>query len=354
MFPFMLMFVGTYTRNTASEGIYAFEVEENFQRFELRTVNAEPDNPSWLMSHPVVPCLYCVNEIGDYEGQASGAVSAFSRDDSGGLNLINRQASLGADPCHLAISPAGNFLLASNYSGGNLASFPIQDDGSLGDFTSLVQHVGKSVDPVRQTRAHVHSATLTRSAEFCYVADLGMDELVRYPLGAGGQVLTAGRRSNRVKPGAGPRHFCFDGNDRYGYLINELDNTIISFERGEDGALIELETVSALPGDYNDASYCADLHLSPDGRFLYGSNRGHDSIVVLKTGADGRMKPLQYQSTGGMHPRSFCLSPDGEFVLVANRDSDNIVVFDRDAKTGRLAETGTVIEVPAPSSILFV
>ncbi|MBD3649231.1 MAG: lactonase family protein [Pseudomonadales bacterium] len=354
MFHFMLMFVGTYTRNTASEGIYAFDVNDDFSRAGLLHVNRDIDNPSWLLAHPSTGHLYSVNETGDHGGQSSGAVSAFARDDGGKLSLLGQQASLGADPCHLAIDPGGEFLLVSNYSGGNLGTFPIGDDGVLGEFTSLVQHAGRGVDPVRQTRAHVHSATLTRTADMCYVCDLGTDEVVSYPLAARGRVLTEGRRAHRVKPGAGPRHFCFDAGDRYGYLINELDNTIISFERAEDGSLIELETVSALPGDYDDASYCAHIHLSSDGRFLYGSNRVHDSMVVIETGKDGQMTPRQFQPTGGSHPRHFCVSPDERFLLVANRDSDNIVVFSRDAGTGRLTETGAVIEVPAPSCILFV
>lgn len=350
----MLMFVGTYTRNTESEGIYAFEVGEEAERVRELTINPGIDNPSWIIAHPHRHRLFAVNEIGDYQGGNAGSVSSFTYDHQGRLTPVSRQDSMGADPCHLAMGPAGAWLLVSNYSGGNLASLPVDDSGAIGAFNSFVQHAGHSVDPMRQKGPHVHSVTLDRRGEMAYVADLGTDQVVSYPVDRHGQVQTDARKSIRVKPGAGPRHFCFDADDRYGYLINELDNTIISFERDETGRLTELETVSTLPDDFTDASYCADIHVSPDGHFLYASNRGHDSIAVFRLEADGVMKLIQHQSTGGAHPRHFCLSPDGSRLFAANRDSDNIVVLARDRETGLLTETGTKIDVPAPSCVLLI
>lgn len=350
----MLMFVGTYTRKTESEGVYAFEVDDGVEQIRALTVNPGIDNPSWIVANSSRHCLFAVNEIRDYQGGNTGAVNSFTYDDQGRLTFVSRQSSMGADPCHLAQGPEGAYLLVSNYSGGNLASFPVDDSGAIGVFNSFVQHAGHSVDPMRQKGPHVHSVTLDQRGEMAYVADLGTDQVVSYPVDRHGQVQTNARKSIRVKPGAGPRHFCFDADDRYGYLINELDNTIVSFERDEGGTLTELETVSALPDDFTDPSYCADIHLSPDGHFLYASNRGHDSIAVYRLEADGVMKLIQHQSTGGAHPRHFSLSPDGSRLFAANRDSDNIVVLARDSETGLLTETGTKIDVPAPSCVLFV
>lgn len=349
----MLMFVGTYTRNTGSEGIYAFEVDEGVRQVRELSINSGIDNPSWILVNSSRHCLFAANEIHDYQGGNTGAVSSFIYDDQGRLSLVSRQSSMGADPCHLAPDPEGSYLLVSNYSGGNLASFPVNETGSLGEFNSFVQHAGRSVDPMRQKKPHVHSVTLDHRGEMAYVADLGTDEVVVYPVDKHGQVRTEARKSTRVKPGAGPRHFCFDADDRYGYLINELDNTIVSFERDASGRLIELQTVSTLPDDFTDASYCADIHLSPDGRYLYASNRGHDSIAVYRLDPDGVMVLIQHQHTGGAHPRNFCLTPDGTRLFAANRDSDNIVVFARDEETGLLSETGTSIHVPAPSCVVF-
>ncbi len=349
----MLMFIGTYTRNTPSEGIYAFSVDHEAKRIRPLAINGAIDNPSWLVADPERRLLYAVNEVRDYRGAESGAVSAFSYDEGGGLRLLSQRDSMGADPCHLALGPGGNYLLVSNYGGGSLASFPVESNGELGSFQSFVRHGGSSVDPVRQKAPHVHSITLDRRGELAYVADLGTDEMVMYPVDRNGQVTTASRKSVRVKPGAGPRHFCFDSVDRFGYLINELDNTIVSFERTAAGRLVELETVSTLPDDFTDASYCADIHLSPDCRFLYGSNRGHDSVAVFELGPGGQMRCIQHQPTGGMHPRNIALAPGGRHLFAANRDSDNVVVFARDGETGRLEETGATVDVPAPACIVF-
>lgn len=350
----MLLFVGTYTRDTESEGVYAYEVDEDIKDIHELCINRDIDNPSWLVAWPESKTLFSVNEVRDFQGDNAGAVSSFRYDNSGQLALASQQSSLGADPCHLALGPDGSYLLASNYSGGSLVSYSVHEDGELGVFNSLVQHAGKSVDPMRQKGPHVHSVTLDHQGNMAYVADLGTDEVVTYPLNGHGQVRTQARRSIRVKPGAGPRHFCFDSGDRYGYLLNELDNTIVSFARDSHGRLIELETISSLPDGFTDASYAAHIQLSPDGRFLYTSNRGHDSIAVYRLEGDGAMKLIQHQDSGGAHPRHFSLTPDGEHLFVANKASDNIVVFARNSETGLLEETGTTINVPAPACILFV
>jgi 6-phosphogluconolactonase len=345
----MLLFVGTYTRDTDSVGIYAFDVDASCTEFRQSAVNADIDNPSWLVLHPQLPVLYAVNEVSDVEG--GGRVSAFAFDDSGTLVLMGRLSSMGADPCHLAIDRSGSFLLASNYSGGNLASFSIDEKGNLADLVSFVQHRGSSVDPVRQNAAHVHSVTLEASGRFAYVADLGVDRIYTYPL-IGAHLGVNERTSVTLKPGTGPRHFCLDADGTHGFLINELNSSIVTLGVNDDGSLVELSTVSTLPAEENVANYCAHLQLSGDGRFLYATNRGHDSIAVFEVVRDGELEPVQFESTGGLHPRHFSLTQDGRYVIVANRDSDNLVVFERDEETGRLRATGTEISVPSPVCVL--
>lgn len=346
----MLMLVGTYTRNTGSAGIYAYEVDEGCRTFAGSATNAEIDNPSWLVRHPRLAVLYAVNEARDIDG--GGAVSAFACDAQGYLKLVDRKPSMGGDPCHLAIDADGTRLLVSNYTGGNFASFALAPDGTLGDLASLVQHAGRGVDPMRQKGPHVHSITLDKSGN-AYVADLGLDQVLRYPLGANGSIKVEGRKTIRLKPGAGPRMLAFDSQCRYGYVIDELDNTIVCLARDTSGDLVELATYSALPADFTDASYCSHIEVSADDRFLYASNRGHDSIAVFHIGEEGALTLVQHESSRGRHPRHFTFSPDQRFLLVANRDDNNIVVFARDPASGKLTFTGTELTVPAPVCIRF-
>lgn len=347
----MLMLVGTYTRNTGSEGVYAFEVSPDCREIAERAVTGGIDNPSWLAWHPRLPVVYAVNEIRDYAG--GGSISAFSCDAGGGLTLLHRTASMGADPCHLAIDARGSRLVASNYSEGSFAAWPIAPDGRLGALAGVVRHNGRGTDPARQAAPHVHSACIDDGGEYLWVADLGLDQLVRYALSVRATIDREGRFVIRVSPGAGPRLFCFDPAGRYGYLINELDNTIVSFRRAGSADLEKVATFSTLPDDFAGTSYCAHIQMSADGRYLYASNRGHDSVAVFEVAGDGSLRAIQFQATGGGHPRHFALSPDEGCLLVANRDGGNIVVFDRDPDSGRLGVTGKEIAVPAPVCVLF-
>lgn len=347
----MLILIGTYTRNTDSVGVYAFKSDSD-GHFESCAVNPAIDNPSWLVRHPYLEVVYAVNEVSDMAD--GGAVSAFACDASGRLTLLNQKFSLGADPCHLAIDSAGSTLYVSNYSGGNFTGFPLAPDGRLQDFTSLVQHGGKGVDPVRQSGPHVHSMTLDTTGQNAYVCDLGLDQVVKYPLLDEGRVMVDGRATTRLRPGAGPRLLEFDSKSHYGYAVNELDNTIITFERDPSGHLIELSTCSSLPEDFVDKSYCAHIAVTADNRFVYVSNRGHDSIAVFRIEDGGALALVQRQSTLGKHPRHFALSPDEHYVLVANRDSNNVAVFERDPESGQLAATGQEMSVPAPVCVLFL
>lgn len=348
----MLMLIGTYTRGTGSAGIYGFEAGDGFEHVEACAVNGDIDNPSWLVRHPRLDVIYAVNEVRD--GDSGGGIAAFVCDASGHLEQIDQKSSMGGDPCHLSIDPEGKFLLASNYGNGSLAGYPLAADGRMQALTSFVQHGGRGIDPMRQKGPHVHSAVLDAGARNAYVSDLGLDQVVRYPLASDGTVQAGARVTTRLKPGAGPRLMCFDSTCRFAYVINELDNTIVSFERDESGDLIELAALSALPDDFADASYCAHIALSGDDRFLYASNRGHDSIAVFRVEEAGGLAPVQYQPSLGGHPRHFALAPDGCHLLVANRDGNNVVVMARDPVSGALTPTGAEIQVPAPVCVLFL
>ena len=245
----MTLLVGTYTRETASDGVYSYESIDGGESFNLVQTTRHIDNPSFLARHPTLNVVYLVNEVTDFEGNNSGAVSAYERRGDE-LSFINQQASLGADPCHLTVSPAGSFLVVANYSGGNFTSFPLAADGSIGAPASFVQHEGTGVDKIRQEMAHVHSTTL--QGNFVFIADLGIDMIVRYPVSDDGKVEVSQRTDTNIKPGAGPRHFCFAGD--FGYLINELNNTVVAFRGMESGDLNEIQTLSTLPAGFTGTS----------------------------------------------------------------------------------------------------
>ena len=346
------LFVGTYTRNTDAEGIYVFDTEAG--AYTLKAVNKAVDNPSYLILSPNGRQLYCVNEISDFQGQPEGAVSAFDIGQEGGLSLINQLSSRGGDPCHLAIDGAARFLLVSNYTGGSFASIALMPDGALGGYGGFVQHHGSGPDTHRQSYAHVHSASIATADQCCYVADLGLDRLSRYPLSEAGLIDAASASYIQLNPGAGPRHLVFSTGATHAYLINELDNTLTVLERTASGRLAVVQTLSSLPEGYLDFSSAADVHLSADGCFLYASNRGHDSLAVFAVErAKGLLSLVEMVSVAGSHPRNFILTPDDRGLLVANKDSDEIVIFDRDKTSGRLTDTGNRISVPSPVCLQF-
>ena len=335
----MSVLVGTYTEGTGSEGIYFID-----ETGAVSCVGADTRNPSYLELHPGLDLVYAVSERRD-----SGAVQALSRGEI--LVKIGEQPCLGEDPCHLAISKTGRFLLVSNYTSGTFASFPLDEAGRPSDFLSLVQHTGKSVDPVRQTSPHVHSIWFGPDERFIYVVDLGIDAIVRYPVAPTGAVDTVRRKVTRMKPGAGPRHLCFDSHHEFCYVVNELDSTLTSFALDTDGGLTEISTFSTLAPDCDEPNYPAEIVLSGDDRYLYVSNRGVDSLGVFAVCGDGRLKQVQQIPSGGRHPRHFALTEDEAGIMVANRDTNNVTVFDRDADSGVLTQTGEDYAIPAPACI---
>jgi 6-phosphogluconolactonase len=350
------MYVGTYTRGK-SEGIYLCSMDAGSGAIVVKEAMKGIENPSFLAADPRQRFLYAVSETAEFNGLPGGSVQAFRIDpDSGRLSLVNARSSEGAGPCHLTIDKRGRWVLVANYSTGNLAVLPVRDDGSLGKATDVVFHRGASVNSARQQGPHAHSVTLDVANRYAIAADLGIDKLMVYHFdGDRGTLKPAAIPWIAVKPGAGPRHFTFHPDGTKAYVINELDSTVTAFSYERDhGVLKETQTVATIPGDVTGPNYCADIHVSADGRFVYGSNRGHDSIVVFAVEENtGLLTLLQHQPTGGKTPRNFAIDPAGRFLLVANQNSDSIVVFTIDQEDGLLAPTGIAAEVPTPVCIRF-
>ena len=352
-----LVYVGTYTQGE-SKGIYAYRFDAGTGESTSLGLAAATTNPSFLAIHPNRRFLYAVNEISNYEGQSSGGVSAFVIDpETKKLTLMNEVASRGADPCYVAFDNTGKYVLVANYTGGSVAVFPIREDGGLGKASAFVQHAGSSVNPRRQEGPHAHWISVSPDNRFAIAADLGLDQLIVYPFDAHAGTLAPNHRQQvKLVPGAGPRHFVFHPNGKFAYAIDELYSTIAGFSYdAAKGSLHELQTVSTLPKDFGGYNNAAELQVHPTGKFLYASNRGHDSIAVFKIDADtGALTPVEYVSTQGKTPRHFAIDPTGSYLFAANQDSNNIVIFRIDPQTGRLTPTGHVLEAPSPVSIIFI
>jgi len=310
-------------------------------------------NPSYLAIHPQLGFLYVVHEVQTYHGQNGGGVGAFSVD-SDKIRYLNDQPSNGSDPCYVSVEQTGRFALVANYTSGSVAMFPIQSDGSLGPASDVIQHAGSSVHPDRQTGPHAHCILPDPTNRFAIAVDLGLDKLLVYQMD-----LEAGKLSKHteiaVQPGAGPRHLTFHPNGPYAYLINELNPTLISYRYDSNsGTFEELQTVPALPEGFKGENLCADIHVSPDGKYLYASNRGHDSIVCFRIDeTTGRLIYQNHTPTGGREPRNFAIDPSGAFLLVANQKTDNIIAFRIDPENGNLTRTGREVDVSMPVCVKF-
>jgi len=349
------VYFGTYTGGkSTSKGIYVARLDARTGELGEPELAAEATNPSFLALHPNGRYLYAVGEMG---GQKGGAVSAFSIDAAGGrLTLLNQASSRGSGPCHLTVDKTGRYLLAVNYGSGSTAAFAIEQDGRLGESTAFVQHSGSSVNPKRQQGPHAHSVNLSPDNRFAVVADLGLDQVLVYRFDAGKGTLEANQPPYaKVAPGTGPRHFAFHPNGRFAYVINELASTVTAFNwDARRGVLSEIQTLSTLPKDFSGENYCAEVVVHPNGRFLYGSNRGHDSIAVFSVDRQGKLALIEHVSTQGKFPRNFAIEPGGTYMLVANQNSNNVVVFRIDPKTGRLTATGRQVSVGAPVCVRFL
>jgi len=352
-----LVYFGTYT-GKGSKGIYACRFRPSTGKLTPVELAAETVNPSFLAIDPQRRFLFAANEIGDYQNAKSGSVSSFAIDRrSGKLSALNTVASRGADPCHLTVDKAGKHVLVANYTGGSVAVLPIKPDGALGESSDFVQHLGSSVNPERQKEPHAHDVVLTPDNRFAVVADLGLDKLLvyRYDL-ENGKLASNDPPFGRVKPGSGPRHFALHPNGRWAYVISEIGNTITAFDwDGDKGSLHELQTVPTLPKDFKGENTTAELAVHPKGRYLYGSNRGHDSIAVYAIDpAKGMLTQIEDVSTLGKEPRNFALDPTGAYLFAANQNSNTVVVFRVNPSNGRLTPTGEKVEVVSPVCVTFV
>jgi 6-phosphogluconolactonase len=352
-----LAYIGTYTRGK-SEGIYVYRLDTTSGALSHVSTAKGIQNPSFLDIHPSQRYLYSVCEVEEFNGKRSGAVTAFSIEpSSGALTKLNHQLSGGRGPCHVSVDKTGKFVLVANYGSGSASVLPIKRDGSLGEATHTVQHQGSSIDPKRQEGPHAHCIVLSPDNHFAFVADLGLDKVMIYRLGLKNGRLTPNDTPwVKVKPGAGPRHFTIHPSLKYAYIINELDSTLTaSSYDAERGLLNVTEALSTLPQGFTGTNYCADVHVHPSGKFVYGSNRGHDSIVIFSINTrNGKLTLVGHEPTQGKTPRNFAIDPRGTFLFAENQDSDTIVTFRIDQRTGKLAPTGHVAQVPMPVCLRFL
>ncbi len=350
------VYVGTYT-SKGSEGIYLYRLQDRSGKMTALGLAAKTPNPSFLAIHPNGRFLYAVSEISSFEGKRSGAVSAFARDPkTGTLTLLNTVSSGGTGPCHVSVDKTGRTVLVANYGGGSVAALPIKDDGSLQEASAFVQHSGSSVNPKRQDAPRAHSINPSPDNRFAVVADLGLDQVLVYRLDpAKGSLVANNPPFARVRPGAGPRHFAFHPGGRYAYVINEIASTVTAFTWDAAGGILEeTQTISTLPEDFSGNNTTAEVQVHPSGRFLYGSNRGHDSIAVFAVDvAKGTLTLVEHVSTQGRTPRNFGIDPTGSYLIAANQNSGSIVVFRIDAAAGRLTPTGETFQVSMPVCIKF-
>jgi 6-phosphogluconolactonase len=351
-----LVYVGTYTEH-GSKGIYAYRFDSSTGKLTSLGLAAEAAEPSFLAVDSTGRFLYAVSETADYNGQPTGAVSAFAiQPETGKLSLLNQVSSRGQDPAHITLDRMGKYALVSNYTQGSVAVLPILKDGQLGEASSFVQHKGSSVNPQRQKGPHAHAVAMSPDNRFAIVADLGLDQLLVYSFDVAKGTLGAQPQIAKANAGAGPRHLVFSSNAGFLYVINELHSTVAAYSYNADtGALRELQTVSTLPRDFRGNNTAAEIEIDPSGRFLFASNRGDDSIAVFAIdSATGALTHIETEHTGGKTPRNFAIDPTGSWLLAANQDSDDIVVFRIDPKTGHLTPTGETVQVQSPACLKFV
>jgi 6-phosphogluconolactonase len=351
-----LAYIGTYTADGRSEGIYRLLVDTTTGAMRLDGTAATAANPSYLALHPNGRVLYAVNELASFRGEEAGGVSAFAVERaSGRLSLINQESSHGKSPCYVSVDRAGRVVFVANYGGGSITSIPLRRDGGLQTPKSVVRHEGSSAHPVRQTAPHAHCILPDPTNRYVLAVDLGTDAILTYRLDERTGGITIVTPGAATKPGAGPRHLTFHPNGRYAYVVNELDATLGVFTYdAERGALDEVQVTPASPGGTDANNHPADIHVAASGRFLYASNRGDDTIAVFAIdAATGQVTPVHQVSSGGVAPRNFALDPSGHFLLAANQRSDLIVSFRVAGETGRLTPTGATVQIPTPVCIRF-
>ncbi|OGV66446.1 MAG: 6-phosphogluconolactonase [Lentisphaerae bacterium RIFOXYA12_FULL_48_11] len=351
------VYIGTYTKNL-SKGIYVVRFDASTGVLSKPELAAETTNPSFVAIRPCRNYIYAVGEIAQFDGKKTGAVSAFKIDKvTGKLTLLNQAESRGAGPCHVSVDKTGKYVLVANYSAGSAAVIAIKEDGSLGESTAFVQHEGSGPDEKRQKGPHAHSINLSADNRFAFVADLGLDKMMVYKFDqAKGTLVPNETPFANVQPGGGPRHFAFHPCNKYAYVINEMANTISAFSYdAATGTLKELQTVPTLPADFGEKNTTAEVVVHSSGKFVYGSNRGHNSIAVFSIDqSTGKLTFVEHVSSKGKSPRNFCVDPTGNWMIIANQDSNNILVYKIDTDTGKLTPTGQEYEVGMPVCVRFM
>jgi 6-phosphogluconolactonase len=352
------VYIGTYTQEgSTSKGIYAYRFDSHIQQLSAIGLAATTINPSFLAVAPNQRFLYAVNEVSNYQGQKSGAVSAFVIDHATGkLTLLNQVASRGTDPCYITVDKTGKYVLVANYSSGSIAVFPIRVDGGLGEASSFVQHSGHGMNPQRQEGPHAHSIDMSPDNRFAIVDDLGLDETIAYPFdSSNGSLSASGAMIAKAAPGAGPRHFAFDPSGKFAYVIDEMGSTVSAYSfDATTGALNSLQTISSIPKTFSKLDESAEIQVAPSGKFLYASNRGHDSIAVFAINSGtGMLTLVEYVPTKGSSPRSFEIAPGRSLLFAANEKSDNIVLFRVNSHSGRLTPSGQVLNISQPVCVKF-
>ena len=350
----MFLFIGTYT-NTGSKGIYVYKFDPKTGKAEQVSNTEGVVNPSYLTVAQNGKYVYAVNETnGDHPGQ----VSAFNFDKATGkLYFINQQLSGGDDPCYVSVNKSNKWLFVANYSGGSLSALAVNKDGSLAPAAQVIQHTGSSINKGRQEKAHVHSAVLSPAQDYLFTADLGMDQVVAYKfsLQQTKPLQEATMEPVSVTPGNGPRHLTFHPNAKWAYLSQEMSGTV-GFYKYANGKLTFAQSIATHPADFTGQPGSADIHVSPDGKFLYASNRGKENNLAIFSinQTSGKLTLKGFQPAIGKTPRNFVIDPTGEYLLVANQDSDNIVIFKRNKLTGLLKETGEQIKLLRPVCLQFL
>ena len=350
------VYFGTYT-GAKSRGIYASRLDLSTGQLSSPELAVETKNPSFLALAPNRRVLYSVGEVDDFRGQRAGVVSAFKIEAGGKLTLLNEQPSGGTGPCHVAVDRSERCVLVANYGSGSVAALPLNADGRLGQPVDSIQHHGSSIDPRRQLGPHAHFIVPDLANRFALACDLGLDKVFVYHLDAArGRLVPNDPSAVSVKPGSGPRHLAIHPNGRFVYVLNEIASTLNVFDyEPQSGKLKELQSMPMLPEDFKGQNTCAEVQVHPSGRFVYASNRGHDSLAVLSVDPNtGRLAFVERQSSQGKTPRHFTLDPSGNWLVAENQDSNSIVVFRVDAQTGRLQATGHVAELDAPVCAVFV
>jgi len=349
------VFVGTYT-GKLSKGIYRYEFDPATGKLTGGELAAESENPSFLALHPSGKFLYCVNEGANIGGGKNGGVTGFALDPkTGKLTKLNEQPAGGGAPCHVAVDPKGKTVLIANYTGGSTNAYPIDADGKLGAPSAFIQHTGKG-GAKGQEPPHAHAVVVSKDGRFALVADAGIDQIVVYKLDAEtGKLAPHDPPFFKTAAGAGPRHFAFHPKAPFAFVINETDSTLTSMKWDADkGVLTKIQTVPTLPKDFKGGNSTAEVVVHPSGKFVYGSNRGHDSIVGFKIDDKGELTEIGHATEGVKEPRNFNIDPTGQYLIVGSQRSNTIVIFKIDQETGALNPTGQTLEVGTPVCIEFV